>query len=86
MQGWIKSLPVAGSIARLIILDVSQVFKAAIDDARIVNNPLKASSIQRPAVQKRHAMALTAEQVIAMETELPRAPCPRTWKDTRPSR
>jgi integrase len=70
-QGWIKSLPVAASTARLIIVDVSQVYKAAIDDGRIAKNPLRASSIQRPAAQKRQAVALTAEQVIAMETGLP---------------
>lgn len=71
LQGWIKSLKVSASTARLIILDVGQVFKAAIDDVRIARNPLKASLIQRPTVQKRQAMTLTVEQVTALEAELP---------------
>ena len=71
MQQWIKGIPLAASSARLVILDVSQVFKAAVDDVRITKNPLKAPSIQRPTVSRRLAVALTAAQVMAIEAELP---------------
>lgn len=71
MQSWIKSLPLAGGSARLVITDVSQVFTAAIDDRRITANPLLARSVQRPARPQSQAVAWTTEQIGAVAGELP---------------
>lgn len=71
MQQWIKGLPLAASSARLVITDVGQVFNAAVDDAVIARNPLRARSVQRPAASGRQAAALTAAQVMAIEGKLP---------------
>jgi hypothetical protein len=35
LQVWIKSLPMSASSARMLVVDVGQVFNAAVDDSRI---------------------------------------------------
>jgi integrase len=70
-QAWIKSIPLAANTVRQIIMDVGQVYRAAIEDNRITKNPLRSSSVQKPARQKHQAVAWTGEQVMAIEAELP---------------
>lgn len=71
MQQWIKSLPLGGNSARLVIRDVGQVFNAAVDDAKIVSNPLASKSIQKPIAVKTQAVAWSGAQVIAVTEALP---------------
>jgi len=71
MQAWIKGLKLSANSARVLIRDVGQVFNAAVDDAIIPRNPLKAKSVQRPAPAKHPALAWTADEVFAIDRFLP---------------
>ena len=70
-QAWIKGIPLAANSARLVILDVNQVYRAAVDDRRIGVNPLEARSIQKPTAVRRPPVAWTPEQVYALADNLP---------------
>lgn len=71
MQEWIKGLKLHPNTARQVILDVGQVFVAAVDDSLIPRNPLSARSVQRPKRTKREVTAWTYEQVSAVSAAMP---------------
>ncbi|HMH93696.1 MAG TPA: tyrosine-type recombinase/integrase [Streptosporangiaceae bacterium] len=71
VQGWIASLPGHANTALLMITDVSQVFRAAVDDKIIALNPLAADSVQKPRPVESQAVAWPRERVEAVAAELP---------------
>lgn len=71
MQEWIKGLKLHPNTARQVILDVGQVFIAAVDDSLIPRNPLSARSVQRPKRTKRDVTAWTSGQVSAVSAAMP---------------
>jgi integrase len=72
-QGWIRGIPLSPNTALNLIKDVSQVFKAAIDDKIIASNPLTASTIQKPDPVKTEAVALDRDELDALAAGLPEA-------------
>jgi integrase len=70
-QGWIAGLPLHANTALLVIKDLSQVFKAAVDDKIIPSNPLRAGSIQKPDPVEGKAVAWALGRLDAVAAELP---------------
>lgn len=71
-QAWIKGMDyLAPSTARQIVIDVSGVYIAAMNDGLIGANPTRAGSVTRPKAPPRKPRAWTAERVAAMTAALP---------------
>jgi integrase len=71
MQAWISGIPLHPNSARQLIMDVSQVFTAAVDDGIIARNPLSARSVQRPKPLRREAVAWSRGQIESVVATLP---------------
>jgi integrase len=71
LQDWISGMQTGANTARKIIADVSQVFRAALDEGIIPRNPLLADSVQKPKSVRAEAVPWTAAQVEAVAAELP---------------
>lgn len=70
-QAWIQAMPLADATRRLVIGDVSAVYRAAIDDGIIGRDPTRAGSVTRPAQPRTKARPWTAAQAGAMRDALP---------------
>lgn len=71
MQGWIREIQLGPNASLNLIKDVSQVFRAAVDDKIIGFNPLAASSIQKPEAVKHEAVPLDRDELDALAAGLP---------------
>lgn len=71
VQAWIASMPLLASSARLVVGDVSAIFRAAMDDGIVGRDPTAAASVRRPAGRTRKARPWTPGQVDAMTAALP---------------
>lgn len=71
IQSWITAMPLLASSARLVIGDVSAIFRAALDDGIIGRDPTHAASVRWPGSSPRKARPWTRERVDGMSAELP---------------
>jgi integrase len=71
VQAWLKSLSaLAPSYARVIFVNVSSVFSAAVDDGLRTTNPCAAGSVKRPKVDARKVTPWPATAVLAVRGAL----------------
>jgi integrase len=73
VQAWIKGLDLAPSYVRVIFVNVSSVFGAAVDDEVIRTNPCDADSVRRnrPKVAARNVVPWPVQQVHDVRAALP---------------
>jgi integrase len=70
-QKWIRGLPLGANSAIKVIKDLSQVFKAAVADKIIAENPFSGDSLQRPAASSGDAVAWGLDRIEAVAAGLP---------------
>jgi integrase len=70
IQGWIQSMPLAEASARLVVMDVSAVFRSAVDDGAVPRDPVRVSSVDRPPAGRTKARPWPREHVVAMAAAL----------------
>jgi integrase len=72
IQAWLRGLSnLAPTYRRVVFVNVSSVFAAAVDDELIVKNPCRASSVAVPRVERRLVVPWSAERVRAVTAQLP---------------
>lgn len=67
---WIAAMPLAPSSALHVVVDVSSVFAAAMDDGIVGRDPTKSPSVERPSPGRTLARAWSVEQVDAQAAGL----------------
>jgi integrase len=88
-QQWIAGLrqSLSDSTAEKVVINVSSVFGAAVDDGLIPRNPLLAKSVTRPDPDKHEATPLTLDELDALSAALRHMPgCPAGCGRCGPSR
>ena len=73
IQAWLRGLQseLAPSYVRVVLVNVSAVFNAAVDDGLIARNPCKARSVRPPKLEERKVRPWPATQVRAVIDALP---------------
>ncbi|MBO0608816.1 tyrosine-type recombinase/integrase [Myceligenerans salitolerans] len=71
IQAFIRGMSVADDTKALILVQVSAVFSAAVDDELIRKNPCKAKSVTKPRSQQKKIVPWAPEQVFAVRDALP---------------
>ena len=72
IRAWLKGIDhLSPSYRRVMFANISSVMSAAVDDAEILSNPCKASSVKPPTVPARKIVPWTADQVAAVHEALP---------------
>lgn len=68
---WVASIPLAEGSARLVVGDVSSVFRAAIEDGIVGRDPTRSSSVDRPGKGGTEAQPYSAAEVAGIAAKLP---------------
>jgi integrase len=71
VQQWITALPLSAGGASQVVITLSTILNAAVDDGLIVRNPCRASSVRLPRQPKRKITPWTAAQIGALRAGLP---------------
>ena len=79
VRDWIADLPLQANTQRLLIVTVSAVFEAAVEDRIMARNPLKARSVEKPDEIASEVVVWSAEQVEAVAAELPEQMACLAW-------
>jgi integrase len=66
IQAWLKGLDLAPSTVGGMLVNVSQVFSAAVDDAVLARNPCKAASVKAPKPSDDKVQPFGEDQVLAI--------------------
>jgi integrase len=72
VKGWLVGLgDLAPATVRALVALLSSILAAAVDDTRIVRNPVRAQSVKAPALAKRKVVPWTEAQVAAVRAGVP---------------
>lgn len=71
VAAWIAAMPLRDSSARLVVSDVSAIFRAAVDDGIVGRDPTRAASVDRPGRSGGKAVPWALERVEGMSAALP---------------
>lgn len=71
VSGWLNGLPLAASTKRTVLMHVSAILQAAVDDELIRRNPARAASVRTPTADRRKVEPWSAERLIAVHDVLP---------------
>jgi len=71
VAAWVAAIPLAQGSARLVVGDVSAVFRAAIADGVVGSDPTKSGSVDRPGKGGHKAQPLSAAEVAGIAAQLP---------------
>jgi integrase len=71
VKAWLGRLDASPATVRVLLVLLSSILASAVDDERIVRNPVRAQSVRAPKLEKRKVVPWTAEQVAAVHDALP---------------
>jgi integrase len=71
VRRWISNYDGAASTAKVALVNVSQVFSAAVEDGKRATNPCKARSVKAPPVPEREVVPFTDDEVYGIIDAVP---------------
>lgn len=75
IQQWLSGLRLGAGAVQQVLITLTSVLSAAVDDGLIARNPCKAASVRTPRVTRRKLVPWTAAEVAAMRAALPERWC-----------
>jgi integrase len=71
ISGWLAGLKLSAGYVSDILVTLSSILSAAVDDGRIARNPCKSASVRAPRATRRRIVPWTADQVAAARAAMP---------------
>ncbi len=71
IQQWLSSLPLAASAAHQVLITLTSVMSAAVDDGLILRNPCKAESVRTPRINRQRVIPWTTSEIQGIRNGLP---------------